>query len=109
PQAQQKPLAAILAEPAAESPCFCFGEPLAASNPIVQAVKAHGVYLPFEELSGAALSAWVSKELQNAGIAQATSEIAQSLIEIGEGSPDRIAQRVEHLAIYLDGAPVTVA
>lgn len=64
--------------------------------------------LELKELKGVELKRWVERELRSVGVTLADERVVEALIEMTGESPERIAARVQHLALYSDGNPITL-
>ncbi|MBN8549951.1 MAG: DNA polymerase III subunit delta [Deltaproteobacteria bacterium] len=87
--------------------CICLGAGLPATSVILKHFKAKKAAALLPDLEGDELTRWVQKELKEQGIAEYESEVPTQLIQIAEGSPDRITQSVAHLSLYSGGEKLT--
>lgn len=87
----------------------CIG--LAASFPsnsvILKHFKSKKAAVVLAELQADELTRWVQKELKAQGITEHDAAVIEQLVQIGEASPDRIAQIISHLALYVDSQKLT--
>ena len=84
------------------------GRTLPSNSVLLKFFNKQGAALTLDELGGNDLTRWVAKELKYYGVIDPSQEILTTLIEIGEGDPDKISKLSEHLALFVDSPQVTI-
>jgi len=76
------------------------GKTLPKNNALYKWCSTKNAVMVFEVLKGEKLRSWVTKELKGRGVSKFSSEVVDSLIELGDADPDDIIKAIEHLALY---------
>ncbi|NMC61779.1 MAG: DNA polymerase III subunit delta, partial [SAR324 cluster bacterium] len=86
------------------------GSSLPASHVLLKHFRTVKCLVELEELKGSALKRWVQKELrQQGGFTQGEAMVVDILIDLGDGSPDKISRLISLLSLYCDSERALVA
>jgi len=102
PKESQDRVLALLKNQYPDTMLILDGKSLAKSSALYKWCSKADSVVAFEALKGEKLRNWVQKELKERGINKFTSQVLDSVIELGDADPDSIINLIEHLALYTD-------
>ncbi len=89
----------IINQPSGNSVIF-YSSKIKSNSILYKAFKKIGLVLEVSELKGLELKKWTLKELTQNGFKKVSNKVVDSLIDICENSPDRIANHCKMLSLY---------
>lgn len=87
------------------STLFVLGSELKAANPLLSLARKQQVSIELTALEGSELARWAQGECKRHRVS-IDAPLLEQLVEGCSGSPDLLAQKIEHLALYSDGKVV---
>ncbi len=102
-------LSAFFKEPHEGICCVFSAQKASGQNALVKLAQSQNVAAEFANLEGSELATWIGKELKAAEIKEFESGIEQALAHLGDDNPDRIAQFIRQLALYVGDGRASLA
>ena len=106
--ADLEPVSAFIKKAVPGVHLFIIGESLPNTPNFKKTVEACASHLPFEALKGAELRKWTEREVKGSEISEASDEVIELIVALGEETPEAISRLIEKFSLYLGGSNATI-
>jgi len=103
------PVGKFLATPPRGVHLLLIGSGLPNSGNFKKTLTQSATVLALDALKGAELRRWTERELKTAGVSGAEDDVVETILAASSEDPDAATALIEKFALYLDGAPPSVA